>query len=181
MRQRYDLTGDSRIHVPLVVDLEQRTFLWADVHLSALPGHHSAGRHRGGLGRIAQDLSGYFSSGRTTLWDLAVWHAAARAEETLVLRDGGLLRYSRRLGETLPGFSRAGSARAGSPTRAARRPTRRPPRPGGVGHAGAAGPGRRLRGTGGCVGRGCTGCCRARSTGAAWSRSRRRTLAARLG
>ncbi|OII67751.1 hypothetical protein BJP39_23820 [Streptomyces sp. CC77] len=78
-----------------------RAFLWADVHLSSDPGHHSVGRHRTGPGRIAQDLSGHFSSGRTTLWD-----AAARAEETLVVRDGELLRYSRRLGETLPGFAR---------------------------------------------------------------------------
>ncbi|WP_240107617.1 MXAN_6230/SCO0854 family RING domain-containing protein [Streptomyces sp. MUM 203J] len=106
VRQRYDLAGESRVQVPLLADLEERTFLWTDVHLSSSGGHHSVGRHRTGLGRIGEDLSGYFASGRTTLWDVAVWHAAARAEETVVVRDGELLHYTRRLGETLGGFAR---------------------------------------------------------------------------
>jgi hypothetical protein len=85
VRQRYDLEGSSRIHVPMLVDLERRTFLWADLHLSSSDGHHDVDRHSEVLGRVGRDLLQYFASGRTTLWDLAVWHAAVRADEIAVV------------------------------------------------------------------------------------------------
>lgn len=86
VRQRYDLVGNSRIHVPLLVDLERRGFLWTDVHLPDDEGYHSVGAHQEDLARIGRDLFQYFSSGRTTLWELAGWHAAARCREVAVLR-----------------------------------------------------------------------------------------------
>ncbi|PWI19244.1 hypothetical protein DI272_37635 [Streptomyces sp. Act143] len=86
VRQRYDLVGDSRIHVPMLVDLDRRTFLWTDLHLPADEGFHSLYRHGADLGRVAQDLHQYFASGRTTLWDLAVWRATARGDEVAVIR-----------------------------------------------------------------------------------------------
>ncbi|MCX5408129.1 hypothetical protein OHA37_30210 [Streptomyces sp. NBC_00335] len=86
VRQRYDLVGNSRIHVPLIVDLERRGFLWTDVHLPDDEGYHSVGAHQEDLARIGRDLFQYFSTGRTTLWELAGWHAAARCREVLVLR-----------------------------------------------------------------------------------------------
>ncbi|MGW3466795.1 MXAN_6230/SCO0854 family RING domain-containing protein, partial [Streptomyces olivaceoviridis] len=84
VRQRYDLEGGSRIHVPMLVDLRRRTFLWTDLHLPSAEGYHDVARHQGDLGRVARDLFRYFAHGRTTLWDLAVWHAAARGDEVLV-------------------------------------------------------------------------------------------------
>ncbi|MDN3021191.1 MXAN_6230/SCO0854 family RING domain-containing protein [Streptomyces sp. S.PB5] len=106
VRQRYDLVGDSRIHVPMLVDLRRRTFLWTDLHLPADEGFHSLYRHGADLGRVAQDLHQYFSSGRTTLWDLAVWRAAARGDEVAVVRRAPdpravdeLWHYARRSGE----------------------------------------------------------------------------------
>uniref|UniRef100_A0AAU2JMH3 RING-type domain-containing protein n=1 Tax=Streptomyces sp. NBC_00049 TaxID=2903617 RepID=A0AAU2JMH3_9ACTN len=86
VRQRYDLVGNSRIHVPLLVDLERRGFLWTDVHLPDDEGYHSVRAHQEDLARIGRDLFQYFSSGRTTLWELAGWHAAARCPEVVVLR-----------------------------------------------------------------------------------------------
>ncbi|MGW2744179.1 MXAN_6230/SCO0854 family RING domain-containing protein [Streptomyces sp. NPDC001450] len=86
VRQRYDLVGDSRIHVPMLVDLRHRTFLWTDLHLPSDDGFHNVYRHGEDLGRIGRDLFQYFASGRTTLWDLAVWHATARGDEVLVVR-----------------------------------------------------------------------------------------------
>lgn len=86
VRQRYDLVGDSRIHVPMLVDLSRRTFLWTDLHLPATEGYHSLYRHGADLGRVAKDLYLYFSSGRTTLWDLAVWRGTARGDEITVVR-----------------------------------------------------------------------------------------------
>ncbi|WP_328791014.1 MXAN_6230/SCO0854 family RING domain-containing protein [Streptomyces sp. NBC_00273] len=86
VRQRYDLVGNSRIHVPLLVDLERRGFLWTDVHLPDDEGYHSVWAHQEDLARIGRDLFQYFSTGRTTLWELAAWHAAARCREVAVLR-----------------------------------------------------------------------------------------------
>ncbi|MFJ8015932.1 MXAN_6230/SCO0854 family RING domain-containing protein [Streptomyces sp. NPDC096339] len=86
VRQRYDLVGNSRIHVPLLVDLERRGFLWTDVHLPGDEGYHSVYAHQEDLARIGRDLFQYFSTGRTTLWELAGWHAAARCGEVVVLR-----------------------------------------------------------------------------------------------
>lgn len=86
VRQRYDLAGDSRIHVPMLVDLKERTFLWVDLHLSGSEGLHSVGRHSTALARAGRDLHQYFASGRSTLWDLTVWHACARAREVAVIR-----------------------------------------------------------------------------------------------
>ncbi|MCX4525162.1 MULTISPECIES: MXAN_6230/SCO0854 family RING domain-containing protein [unclassified Streptomyces] len=86
VRQRYDLVGNSRIHVPLLVDLERRGFLWTDVHLPDDEGYHSVWAHQEDLARIGRDLFQYFSTGRTTLWELAAWHAAARCPEVAVLR-----------------------------------------------------------------------------------------------
>ncbi|AZP16816.1 hypothetical protein EJC51_12245 [Streptomyces aquilus] len=112
VRQRYDLVGDSRIHVPMLVDLDRRTFLWTDLHLPADEGFHSLYRHGADLGRVAQDLHQYFASGRTTLWDLAVWRAAARGDEVAVIRRAPhpravdeLWRYRRHEGEADTAFA----------------------------------------------------------------------------
>ncbi|MZF56269.1 hypothetical protein GTX53_20905 [Streptomyces sp. SID5594] len=106
VRQRYDLIGHSRVHVPMVVDVERRTFLWTDLHLPPSEGHHSVSRHVDELGRAGRDLYQYFSAGRTTLWDLAVWHAAARTDEVAVSRRDGLVRYLRGAGEDTAAFAR---------------------------------------------------------------------------
>ncbi|MFD6491553.1 MXAN_6230/SCO0854 family RING domain-containing protein [Streptomyces sp. NPDC060188] len=104
VRQRYDLEGESRVHIPMLVDLERRTFLWTDLHLPPSDGFHSVHRHSDDLGRIGRDLFQYFASGRTTLWDLAVWHAAARTDEVAVIRrarpSDELWHYHRHAGES---------------------------------------------------------------------------------
>ncbi|MFI5483355.1 MXAN_6230/SCO0854 family RING domain-containing protein [Streptomyces rubiginosohelvolus] len=105
VRQRYDLIGHSRVHVPMVVDVERRTFLWTDLHLPPSEGYHSVSRHIDELGRAGRDLYQYFSAGRTTLWDLAVWHAAARTDEVVVSRRHGLVRYRRGAGEDTAAFA----------------------------------------------------------------------------
>ncbi|NEE29907.1 TerD family protein, partial [Streptomyces sp. SID7982] len=63
VRQRYDLIGHSRVHVPMVVDVERRTFLWTDLHLPPSEGYHSVSRHIDELGRAGRDLYQYFSAG----------------------------------------------------------------------------------------------------------------------
>lgn len=63
-------------------------------------------RHIDELGRAGRDLYQYFSAGRMTLWDLAVWHAAARADEVAVSRRDGLVRCRRGAGEDTAAFAR---------------------------------------------------------------------------
>ncbi|MFF1705902.1 MXAN_6230/SCO0854 family RING domain-containing protein [Streptomyces sp. NPDC058252] len=122
VRQRYDLEGESRMHVPMLVDLERRTFLWTDLHMPPSEGFHSVHRHSGDLGRVGKDLFQYFTSGRTTLWDLAVWHAAARTDEVAVVRrvPGAeeLWHYRREEGE--PDTAFAARVRALDPPQARR-------------------------------------------------------------
>ncbi|MET8565454.1 hypothetical protein ABZV75_34685 [Streptomyces flaveolus] len=112
VRQRYGLEGDSRIHVPMLVDLRGRAFLWTDPHLPSAEGCHDVHRHKEDLGRMARYLFRYFAHGRTTLWELAAWHAAARSDEVLVVRRepaagavDELWRYRRRDGEADSAFA----------------------------------------------------------------------------
>ncbi|MEU9865666.1 MXAN_6230/SCO0854 family RING domain-containing protein [Streptomyces sp. NPDC047971] len=110
VRQRYDLVGDARLHVPMLVDLEHRTFLWTDLHLPPSEGFQSVSAHSADLGRVGRDLHQYFTAGRTTLWDLAVWHAAARTDRVVVLRRGHeradeVWEYARRPGEEAGPFA----------------------------------------------------------------------------
>ncbi|MFH8709727.1 MXAN_6230/SCO0854 family RING domain-containing protein [Streptomyces zaomyceticus] len=121
VRQRYDLVGDSQVHVPMLVDLEHRTFLWTDLHLPASDGFQSVGSHSGELARVGKDLHQYFTAGRTTLWDLAVWHAAARTDAVHVLRRGyggpdEVWGYERRPAEPVEAFADR-IRRSGAPDR----------------------------------------------------------------
>ncbi|MEU3350672.1 MXAN_6230/SCO0854 family RING domain-containing protein [Streptomyces sp. NPDC037389] len=87
VRQRFDLAGESRICAPMIVDLADGRALWTDVHLPGDSGVHDLGRHGDALGALARDLWGHFTGGaRVTLWDVACWHAAARCDETVVVR-----------------------------------------------------------------------------------------------
>ncbi|MEU4169515.1 hypothetical protein AB0F46_21890 [Streptomyces sp. NPDC026665] len=76
-----------------------------------------------GLGRVGRDLFQYFTTGRTSLWDLAVWHAAARTEEVVVVRrarsGGEPWHYARGRAESAPAFA--------ARVRALERPERRSP------------------------------------------------------
>lgn len=110
VRQRFDLAGDSRVCLPMIVDLGRRRTLWTDIHLPSASGFQSVGSHGGGeLATVARNVWEQFTSGgRATLWDLAVWRAAARSSEVAVTCRGpepALLRYLRRPEETLQGFA----------------------------------------------------------------------------
>ncbi|WP_419993842.1 MXAN_6230/SCO0854 family RING domain-containing protein [Streptomyces boninensis] len=106
VRQRFDLSGESRVCVPMVVDLAERSALWTDIHLPAEGGYHDVEEHRGGLARLGRDLTAYFTGGsRVTMWDLACWHAAARCAEVTVLKSGEAWTYHRWEGEPARDFA----------------------------------------------------------------------------
>ncbi|MGO4459182.1 MXAN_6230/SCO0854 family RING domain-containing protein [Streptomyces sp. M-16] len=113
VRQRFDLAGRSRVCMPMVVDLAARRALWADVHLPPSGGFQSVRSHGDRLASVARDVWEHFGSGtRTTLWDLAVWRAAARSREVAVIRRAPhpvlpdeLWLYRAGAGETVAGFA----------------------------------------------------------------------------
>ncbi|MEV7523668.1 MXAN_6230/SCO0854 family RING domain-containing protein [Streptomyces sp. NPDC091371] len=87
VRQRFDLAGQSRACLPMVVDLSARRALWTDVHLPPSGGFQSVDSHGERLAAVARDVWEHFGAGvRTSMWDLAVWRAAARSREVAVVR-----------------------------------------------------------------------------------------------
>ncbi|WP_224365616.1 MXAN_6230/SCO0854 family RING domain-containing protein [Hyalangium versicolor] len=90
VEQRFDLQGNAKISVPLVIDLETRKMRWVDVKLPAEGDFHSVEGARGHLAHLGQDTMAYFGTGaRPTVWDLACLHAAARTRKVHVRRLDG--------------------------------------------------------------------------------------------
>ena len=105
VRQRFDLAGDARICVPMVVDLQARRALWTDVTLGTTGTGHNVWRYRAAIARAGRDLTDVFvppdeytPAGRATIWDLACWTAAARTDGEVCVRGraGGELWAYRR-------------------------------------------------------------------------------------
>lgn len=90
VEQRFDLQGNAKICVPLVIDLQARKLRWVDVKVPTEDVFHSVRRARGKLAHFGQDTMAYFGTGaRPTLWELACLHAAARTRKVHVrLRNG---------------------------------------------------------------------------------------------
>ncbi|AXK37806.1 hypothetical protein DVA86_31665 [Streptomyces armeniacus] len=122
VRQRFDLTGDTKISVPMTVDLSARQALWTDVTLGSEGVGHNVWRYRNRLAALGRDMTDAYRTGtRTTLWDLACWHAAARTRagapvlvrasaapggaEPHASRATDLHTYRRRRDESLPAFA----------------------------------------------------------------------------
>ena len=90
VEQRFDLQGNSKICVPLVIDLQARKLRWVDVKVPTEDVFHSVRRARGKLAHFGKDTMAYFGTGaRPTLWELACLHAAARTRKVHVRRRDG--------------------------------------------------------------------------------------------
>ncbi|MFD0599576.1 MXAN_6230/SCO0854 family RING domain-containing protein [Catellatospora coxensis] len=95
VEQRFDLTGADKIATPLVVDLHERRTRWLDAKLAGSGCGHQVGGYSVQLGRLAVAADRYFGAGfRVSMWELACWHAAARADRVMV-RDGAVRGYER--------------------------------------------------------------------------------------
>ncbi|TDC88204.1 hypothetical protein E1292_45940 [Nonomuraea deserti] len=112
VRQKFDLAGPAKILVPLVADLWTRTMRWTDLNLSAAGYGHNVAGSADEVAALGAAMESAFT-GRVTLWEVACWHAAARAADVVVRRrDGSLCRYERRPGEDVEGFAARLAARA---------------------------------------------------------------------
>ncbi|MGC4789591.1 MXAN_6230/SCO0854 family RING domain-containing protein [Micromonospora sp. DT178] len=83
--QRFDLRGNARMLLPMVVDLRTRRLLWTDLTLTGHGYGHSVDRHGDQLARAAADQWEHFLGGHhATVLDLLAWHAVGRADRILV-------------------------------------------------------------------------------------------------
>lgn len=115
VRQRFGLAGRAKILLPLVADLWSRTMRWADINLSAAGYGHNVDGSSAEMARIGAAMERAFDD-RVSLWEVACWHAAARAEQVVVRgRDGSLVRYARRRDEDVAAFAARMIARADAP------------------------------------------------------------------
>jgi hypothetical protein len=90
VEQRFDLRGDARMRLPMVIDLTDRRLLWTDLTLPGRGYGHSVARHGDQLARAAADQWEHFDGGnRATLLDLMAWQAAGRADRVLVAHPDG--------------------------------------------------------------------------------------------
>ncbi|MFR9778308.1 MXAN_6230/SCO0854 family RING domain-containing protein [Micromonospora sp. MS34] len=107
VEQRFDLTGQVKVATPLVVDLRTRTLRWIDATMTGTGSNHSVARYSRTLARLTVAADEHFAAGRrVSLWELACWHAAERADTVLVRgRDGGLTGYRRSAGESAATFA----------------------------------------------------------------------------
>lgn len=86
--RRFGLSGPAtRARAPMVVDLAARRALWADLRLPPSDAFESVTPRGDRVAAVASDAWAHFTSGtRATLWDLAVWRAAAGTREVAVIR-----------------------------------------------------------------------------------------------
>lgn len=113
VEQRFDLTGQARASVPLLIDVQGRTMRWLDIVRGVTGTHHAVHRHAHDLADLGEGLTGLFTSGaRIGLGELATWQAAARATNVVVRHlDGSTAAYQRQPEETTADFA----ARIGTP------------------------------------------------------------------
>ena len=90
---RFDLVGDARVLVPMVVHVDDRRIRWADLNVSSAGYGHSVQRYSTVLGHAAEDMELAFGTNRrATLLQVAAMHAAGRAERVWVRYGNGTAR-----------------------------------------------------------------------------------------
>ncbi|MER8118945.1 MXAN_6230/SCO0854 family RING domain-containing protein [Streptomyces sp. NPDC094031] len=107
VEQRFDLTGQARASLPLLIDVQGRTMRWLDIVQGFTGTHHAVHRHANHLADLGEALIGLFTSGaRVGLGELATWQAAARARNVVVRHlDGSTTAYQRHQGESAADFA----------------------------------------------------------------------------
>lgn len=115
VEQRFDLAGDSRACVPLILDVRGRTMRWLDISQGVTGTDHAVHRYANSLAVLGSGLIELFTSGaRVGLGEVATWQAAARAATVAVRHtDGSVSCYRRRDAETTADFA----ARIATPDR----------------------------------------------------------------
>ncbi|WP_201272304.1 MXAN_6230/SCO0854 family RING domain-containing protein [Verrucosispora sp. SN26_14.1] len=107
VEQRFDLTGQVKVSTPLVIDVQTGTMRWIDAAMTGSGEQHSVARYSRTLARLSVAADDHFAAGqRVSLWELACWHAAARARTVMVRYDGDArVTYRRAPDESVEAFT----------------------------------------------------------------------------
>ena len=102
---------------PLALDLVDDTMHWLDVYNAGQLQWNNVATSNRALTTVCPNLIAYFGSGvRTSMYDLALLHAAARAERVwLRARDGSVVRLRREPGEDAAAFLARLTSEPGEP------------------------------------------------------------------
>ncbi|MDC8757928.1 MXAN_6230/SCO0854 family RING domain-containing protein [Janthinobacterium fluminis] len=89
---KFDLQGGNGIFMPMVFDLRENRLHWLDVYSQGEFAFNNVATSNSAITTICPAMMGYFGSGvRTSMYDLALLHAAARGGR-VVLRGAGAMR-----------------------------------------------------------------------------------------
>ena len=77
VRDKIDLASDTTVSIPVIIDLEERRVVWADVALKSSGWVNNVHANRDNIARLARAMVGL---DRPNLYDLFLMHAEARGE-----------------------------------------------------------------------------------------------------
>ena len=101
---KFALTGDSGVYLPLVFDIERDVVHWLDTYSKGMFELNNVETSRAAIATMCPELIEYFGSGvRSSMYDLALLHAAARGRQVLV-RGPEPRAFTRRPGEAAADF-----------------------------------------------------------------------------
>jgi len=101
---KFDLQGGNGIFLPLVFDMTEQKIHWLDVYSRGGFAFNNVATSNGAITTICPAMIAYFASGvRTSMYDLGLLHAAARAER-VTIRDTASIVIVREVGESNPAF-----------------------------------------------------------------------------
>jgi hypothetical protein len=101
---KFALDGENGIFMPLVLDLREGLLHWLDVQSKGQLALNNVETSNAAITKICPELMTYFASGaRTSMFDLALLHAAARCQRVFV-RGQTVAQFVRRPGEDLQAF-----------------------------------------------------------------------------
>ena len=85
VEMKFNLQGADGIFMPMAIDLEKKTLHWLDVYSQGKLEFNNVASSNTAITSICPTMIDYFASGvRANMFDLALLHAAARADRVLV-------------------------------------------------------------------------------------------------
>lgn len=79
VQDRIDIAGDTTVNIPLILDLEERQVIWADIALKGRGAINNSRRNEDNLARMGKAIA---NLRKPTLYDLFSMHAEARGSLT---------------------------------------------------------------------------------------------------
>ncbi len=106
VEMKFSLQGERGIYVPVVFDLVDEKLHWLDLYSKGMPALNNVETSTKAIQKICPEVIAYFDSGvRMSMYELALFHAAARAD-AVVVRDDQAQRFEREQGESTADFLR---------------------------------------------------------------------------